>query len=906
MGFLTGFATGAFNAIGEGLDNITREEQRRERMEEKQRQLLERLDYEGEIKERIQKMKVGADDDRQIRLIKANQAAALRLKEQNNRRHANELAQRVELRQGQDISNETRTRMTADAKIEAARLQVEANKLADKKRATATLTANTERKRALKESKNHIIPFGDNKELTFSKPSPGSTKIGMNNLKSAILSASNLSDEDKTAFLNDPAAKAKFTNYLNAGILQFTNTPETDGGGALLERRLAATGQQVRRTHATSVLSLFDNVPASDPIKKFITDWATNRRNKENVNQHPYAYSTLNDGQLLDYTPQEKVFVDKWLDKFKETGGKFVKNLPNHQLHARLSSLGLPKYNASDPESSQYWNVPKTVVDVLRGDSSESKLQMAIAYFNKKEGTPFQNSKHNFTKKDGLGSVNVQPSFYSLHKFYSLANSTDPRIPVGRLAPEARNAENNLNTWMNSQEGQEFNKIRNKAKEQTPLINSTLNNMDALITVTEGQLFRTEVGKFTIKASAYVQTLGNDIANMFRMVYRNDQNTIGKNELGNEQRFHDPEITKKIRDWHKKISEGGAAEQIAKQEALEYMLAYQLSSILQGGVGGRTISDMDVKNNLTILRNSYLNKDAAIRKLKMIRGFIVKKQSLVDSYLSMIPDSASQRKYLNADVIQTHKRAMELQMKLLGAQAQDVLSGVPFALQNYVRRDIEQQGDTVVPEILGGRSIDVSNTGKIKSFIEELNIVGIPVKVNPRIKEYLRSSEIAGKRNKIDVLTVPIEPDPSDEFLGPVPPSNIAPDKLIARVDIKNSITRLDKMLKMSGTDALSLKGVRKIRNEAMNNPILMFNLKTGKKENRYAVPTIWLDSNQGQASDYKGEFPAETGDEIDFVDVRTARRFYTHFQYRNRNRGVLPNRHAMGGEIGTNPLFNR
>ena len=55
MGFLTGFATGAFGAISEGLDNITREEQRRKLMEEKQRQLLERLDYEGEIKERIQK-----------------------------------------------------------------------------------------------------------------------------------------------------------------------------------------------------------------------------------------------------------------------------------------------------------------------------------------------------------------------------------------------------------------------------------------------------------------------------------------------------------------------------------------------------------------------------------------------------------------------------------------------------------------------------------------------------------------------------------------------------------------------------------------------------------------------------------------------------------------------------------
>lgn len=904
MGFLTGFATGAFGAISEGLDNITREEQRRKLMEEKQRQLLERLDYEGEIKERIQKIKIGADDDRQIRLIKTNQAAALLKEEQNNRRHANDLARRVEESQDQNISNEARTRMTANAKIEAAKLQVQAQKLADKKKAAAKLTADKERARTLLKSNNHIIPYktadGETQELTFSKPPSGSTKIGMNNLKGAILAASNLSDEDKTAFLNDPAAQNKFTNYLNLGILQFTNTSEAEGGGGLLERRLPGTGQQVRRTYATSVLSLFDNVPASDPIKKFVTEWATNRRNKENVNQHPYAYSILNDGQLLDYTPKEKVFVDKWLNKFKETGGKFVKNMSNPELHARLSSLGLPKYNSSDPESSQYWNVPKTIVDVLRGDTSESKLQTAIAYFNKKQGTPFENSKHNFTKKDGLGSVNIQPSFYSLHKFYSLANSTDPRIPVGRLAPEARNAENNLNTWMNSREGQEFIKIRNKAKEQTPLIQSTLNNMDALITVTEGQPFRTEAGKFTIKAGAYVQTLGNDISNMFNMVYGNDQKTI-RNERGEEQRFHSPEITKKIRDFQEKISKGGAAEQVAKQEALEYMLAYQLSSILQGGVGGRTISDMDVRNNLTILRNSYLNKDAAIRKLKMIRGFIVKKQALVSSYLSMIPDSASQRKYLNADVIQTHKRAMELQMKLLGAQAQDVLNGVPFALQNYVRRDIEQQGDTVVPEILGGRSIDVSNTGKIKSFIEELNIAGVPVEVNNKIKVYLRSSEMAGKRNKMDVLTVPTEPDPSDEFS-----SNIAPDKLIARVDIKNSITRLDKMLKMSDTDALSLKGVRKIRNEAMNNPILMFNLKTGEKENRYAVPTTWLDSIQGQGPKYKSEFPAETGDEIDFVDVRTARRFYTQFQYRNRNRGVLPNRRAMGGEIGTNPLFNR
>ena len=60
----------------------------------------------------------------------------------------------------------------------------------------------------------------------------------------------------------------------------------------------------------------------------------------------------------------------------------------------------------------------------------------------------------------------------------------------------------------------------------------------------------------------------------------------------------------------------------ARVTALETILAYQLTSILQGGTGGRTISDQDVTRTLQVFSGSFISLDQKKAKLKYLRKVI--------------------------------------------------------------------------------------------------------------------------------------------------------------------------------------------------------------------------------------------------------------------------------------------
>ena len=66
-------------------------------------------------------------------------------------------------------------------------------------------------------------------------------------------------------------------------------------------------------------------------------------------------------------------------------------------------------------------------------------------------------------------------------------------------------------------------------------------------------------------------------------------------------------------------AEGIAASQVGM---LENMLAYQLTSILQGGTGGRTISDTDVTRALNMMGGKYDSKAQKLQKLEFIGELI--------------------------------------------------------------------------------------------------------------------------------------------------------------------------------------------------------------------------------------------------------------------------------------------
>ena len=55
---------------------------------------------------------------------------------------------------------------------------------------------------------------------------------------------------------------------------------------------------------------------------------------------------------------------------------------------------------------------------------------------------------------------------------------------------------------------------------------------------------------------------------------------------------------------------------------LETMLAYQVTSALQGGTGGRTISDQDVKYALKLFTGIFDSSKQRLSKLAMIRSML--------------------------------------------------------------------------------------------------------------------------------------------------------------------------------------------------------------------------------------------------------------------------------------------
>ena len=60
----------------------------------------------------------------------------------------------------------------------------------------------------------------------------------------------------------------------------------------------------------------------------------------------------------------------------------------------------------------------------------------------------------------------------------------------------------------------------------------------------------------------------------------------------------------------------------ARIEAIEMTLAYQLTAILQGGTGGRTISDTDVTRTLAIFGGRFTSVDQKLAKIGIIEDFI--------------------------------------------------------------------------------------------------------------------------------------------------------------------------------------------------------------------------------------------------------------------------------------------
>jgi hypothetical protein len=85
----------------------------------------------------------------------------------------------------------------------------------------------------------------------------------------------------------------------------------------------------------------------------------------------------------------------------------------------------------------------------------------------------------------------------------------------------------------------------------------------------------------------------------------------------------------------------------------ETVLAYQITGILQGGTGGRTISDEDIRNAKKLMSSSTGTLETRLEKLKALKGLVTTAINKQELYSILTDDK-------NADIYQSVKRAFSL------------------------------------------------------------------------------------------------------------------------------------------------------------------------------------------------------------------------------------------------------
>jgi len=190
--------------------------------------------------------------------------------------------------------------------------------------------------------------------------------------------------------------------------------------------------------------------------------------------------------------------------------------------------------------------------------------------------------------------------------------------------------------------------------------------------------------------------------------------------------------------------EGIAAAQV---KMLQNMLAYQLTSILQGGTGGRTISDTDVTRALTMMGGNYDSKAQKLEKLGYIREMVTRSISR-GKLFGTLDNTDNARKY-NAikkvdSLVATATRdnfdkIIEDKMKKNNPDYVPPGSSIEGAgvVTNLLNETSQLAGNNFNPEVWreGIETVTKGSSGKI----QELG--GKPFVVNPEARQMLKRLE---------------------------------------------------------------------------------------------------------------------------------------------------------------------
>ena len=274
-------------------------------------------------------------------------------------------------------------------------------------------------------------------------------------------------------------------------------------------------------------------------------------------------------------------------------------------LKSAISS-GLPEYSERNKHMYEFGANPN-IKAILYDTAGDTEIRAAKDFIF--------NNPNFFDRRTGLNKEALNKAI----DFFAPKKSIRPDITHFRKGLEIEGYRDRLDPKAH----QDFQKLAVEASDGVPLAKAALGNLNRLTdAVIEGQ-----VGSNYSVPLAKLITLPETISELASFA----TNYNRKGHIFSSDRIRDTKGGRELRD---QMDEAMANVKNTKlnaairAESLELILAYQITAILQGGTGGRTISDTDVKyarslfsrgtdnfvqrrerlQNIRIMLNGYLNR----------------------------------------------------------------------------------------------------------------------------------------------------------------------------------------------------------------------------------------------------------------------------------------------------------
>lgn len=367
------------------------------------------------------------------------------------------------------------------------------------------------------------------------------------------------------------------------------------------------------------------------------------------------VYSKLEGGVVKDFNLEGITDVDKALKSFRAVNLGYDR-MNDTALKRKFMERVVGNFGSSNLDKQRVQRIVSAagnsdVMNYLSGDAQPSREQedRALAYF--------QDARNGFIDEE-TGLIDTA-NFVNFVNLFGMQNAgsafagTEPQpkrfsaINKGKIAKE-------LNA---------VNEVGLAATAANTTIKEVLRMIDEGVTVggqVEQLLTRApfEAGAFVRSVGQITQTLTQtDRGYGAGKILGGDgtiQDAISKSAIGRLGKAN--ELLKKAEQANQKENSVGTRRALAaaQLDMLELVLAYQVTGILQGGTGGRTISDTDVTRALKMFSSRFGTVDGRKKKLAFLQKLVTSSINKQRVY-SILNNTG-----VNADMYRSVKRAARL------------------------------------------------------------------------------------------------------------------------------------------------------------------------------------------------------------------------------------------------------